>query len=761
MGVVYKAHDEELDRDVALKFLPEHLLDSTSEESRLLQEARAAALLNHPNICGIHTLGEFHNRSFIDMEFVDGETLGNKIRRERLPMEDAIAYSIQIGEALQEAHSKGIVHQDIKADNVMVNSRNLVKVTDFGLAKLKGSLKPARTSTTEGTMAYMSPEQIQGEDVDARSDLFSLGVLLFHMLAGQLPFRGEHEAALMYSILNEEPQRLPAICPEAPGRVVQVIERALKKNRTERYQTATEMVADLRESLKGNAPDDLQMREDSPRRWLMRGKTPWLRPIVLIGLAIIIVALAVYFLRTPSPHAIDAIAVLPFINQSGDPAAEYLADGFTENLINSLSMLPSMKMMSRSSVFRFKGKDITPEKAAKELGVNAVITGRLSQKGEALSISVELLDVRDGSHIWGEQYERRTNQMQAIQSDIVHQVAGRLRLPLTSELQNRLSRSSTGSSEAYQSYLKGRFFLNKRTAEGFRKAMGFFQHAIEEDPSYPPAYAGLATVYVLQAAYDLRPPSESREFALGAAQQALQLDERSAEAHTVLASIPGFDWDADEQQYLKALELNPNYVTAQHWYGELLLQTGRFDQALTHLRKAVELDPLAPVHYVSLAVAFMVRHRDDEALDQLRKALDLDPRFPRAHAILAHLNLRMGKPDMALQSIDRAVQYSDSTIDNIGRRGLILGKTRRTAEAEKVLRQVLKRARNEYVPFSVIALPYIGLGRTGDAFRLLERACDEFETAMNDIDVDPLFESLRNDPRFVMLKRKIGLTGSQ
>ncbi len=345
-------------------------------------------------------------------------------------------------------------------------------------------------------------------------------------------------------------------------------------------------------------------------------------------LALIIVLAATYFLATRSSRNYDAIAVLPFSNLSGDPSTEYLADGFTEGLINSLSVLPDIKLMSRSSVFRFKGKETAPEDAAKELGVNAVLTGRLMQRQQALAVSVELMDVRDHSHIWGEQYERAADQAQEIQKDIVQQVARRLKLTFTEDQKAQLAKGATENAEAYQLYLKGRFFLNKRTADGFNRAMDFFRQAIQQAPTYAPAYTGLATTYLLQASYDFLRPREAAALARTAAQQALRLDDRSAEAHTVLASLPGFDWAEYEREYLRALELNPNYSIAQHWYGEFLLQNGRFEEGMTHLRKALELDPLAPIHYVAVALALMTQQRNDEALVQLGVSLDIDPAVP-------------------------------------------------------------------------------------------------------------------------------------
>jgi eukaryotic-like serine/threonine-protein kinase len=783
MGVVYRAHDTNLDRDVALKFLPEHLLDDSAEEARLLQEAKAAAILNHPNICDIHALGEFQGRRFIDMEYVDGETLAKRIKSETggrpldsfaenaqslgvppyraggsgVRIEDAVRFAIEIGEALQEAHSKGIIHRDVKADNVMINSRNRVKVMDFGLAKLKGSVKLANSSTTSGTMAYMAPEQIQGEDADARADLFSLGVLLYQMLTGQMPFRGDHEAAVMYSVLNEEPPPASSLRPDIPEGLGSIVERALKKNPAERYQSAAEIIADLRHFEESVAPIAGATARQTSLGTFGWARKRWMRPVLLIMLALAIVVAATYFFSNRSSGTYGSIAVLPLSNETRDPGQDYLADGLTENLINSLSTFPEIKLMSRSSVFRFKGKDISPEEAGKELGVNAVLTGRLKQTGRSLNVSLELVDVQDHSHIWGEQYECRADEIQDVQKDIVQKVAKRLKLSFTDDQQAQLSKGSTENAEAYQLYLKGRFFLNKRTAEGFQRAMEFFRQATEQAPMYAPAYAGLATTYLLQAIYDIRKPKAASELARAAAREALRFDERSAEAHTVLASLPGYDWPTFEKEYLRALELNPNYVIAQHWYGEFLVQTGRVDEGMIHLQKALELDPLAPIHYAALARTLMVQHRDDEALAQLGTSLDIDPQFPWGYAMLAHVHLRLGHRDFVLPSIDKAILYSDSSTDYIARRGLLLGLLGKKTEAEKTLRQVLSRSKKEYVPFSVQALPYVGLGRIDEAFRLLNHAVEDTETALNDINVDPLFDSLRDDPRFATLKQRIGL----
>ncbi len=781
MGVVYKAQDTKLNRTVALKFLPSHLTVNETERARFLQEAQAASILSHPNICVIHAIGEHEGRQFIDMEFVDGRTLrdvsvtGGSASGGKL--DTILSYALQIGEALQEAHSKGIVHRDVKAENIMVDSKNRIKVMDFGLAKLKGSLKLTKTSSTIGTLAYMAPEQIQGEEVDARSDIFSYGALLFELFTGRLPFRGEHEAAMMYSILNEPPESLLKIRPDAPPEVERILHRALQKDPADRYQHIDDMVSELRliqktrlSTASGRIVRPVQEEHDTDRLPPPAAESPAMsragirsnRSLLwLAGAIVVLIGIGAYYLFILKPRpSITSMAVLPFANTGSDPNAEVLSDGFTENLINGLSRLPGIKMMSRSSVFRFKGKDIDPREVGKQLGVGAVLMGRMSQRGDALSVSVELVDTRDNSHIWGEQYDRKSSEILSLQSEIAKDMSKQLGIALTGAQERQLTKKPTENTEAYQYYVQGRFYWNKRTRDGFEKAAQYFQRAIQTDSSYAQAYAGLADVYSLMGGYFILPPREAAEKCRVTVRKALALDESMAEAHTTLAALyDNFEWDwaNAEREYKRALELNPNYATAHQWYGEFLGALGRIEEGILEIRKAEELDPLAPILYVAESYALVPLHRYDEAIERSRRALEIDPAFPRGHSALGTAYFVSGRYDEAIAEISRAYASSDSSLEYLAQLGHVYARIGKTEEAMNILNRFLQLSKDQYVAPYFIGQLYTGLGKTDEAFTWFNRAVDEHANAMEYLRLDPTFDPIRNDPRFTVLMKKVGL----
>jgi serine/threonine protein kinase/Tfp pilus assembly protein PilF len=772
MGVVYKAQDTKLDRLVALKFLPPHLTASDEEKARFLQEAKAASALNHPNVCTIYGIEEYEGQQFIEMEYVEGVTLREKIQGSPLKLSDVLSYGIQIGEALQEAHSKGIVHRDVKAENVMINTKNQVKVMDFGLAKLKGSLKLTRTSSTVGTLAYMSPEQIQGGDVDARSDIFSFGVVLYEMLTSRLPFRGEHEAAMMYSIVNEEPDLPLKYRSDTPAELERIILRTLEKDPDDRFQHADDMVSELRRLKKQTSrvvrPDPVTTVVPTPQATgggeeAVKPGLPTASKRLLIGISGLIVLLALlavaYFRFLTPKAAINSMAVLPFVNVGGDPNTEYLSDGFTESLINSLSKLPGIKMMSRSSVFRFKGTEIDPQTVGRDLGVAAVLTGRISQRGDALSISVELVDARDNSHIWGEQYVRKASDIIALQSEISREISNRLKVTLTGEQETELTKHATENTEAYQLYLKGRFYWNKRNQEGFEKAAEYFRQSIEKDPSYALAYAGLADTYELLGSYFIISPKEAWEKTTAAARHALELDPSLGEAHIVIATTTAeyeWDWASSQREYLKGVELSPNYATGHQWYGESLISTGQFDEGIRELRKAQELDPLSPIVYLPMAYAHLVAHNYDEAIREAKKALEIDPNFARAHASLGQTYLSQGKGEEAIIELKQAIE-SDSSIEYIASLGYVYGKLGQTSSAERILNQMLETSHGQYVSPFLIAVVYAGLNDKNRMFDWLKRSVETHDIAVVGLKVDPTFQEFKHDPRFEAILKEIGL----
>ncbi len=775
MGVVYRAEDLKLKRVVAIKFLPKKLAIHGEERERFEQEAQAASSLNHPNICTIHEIDTAGEETFIVMEYVEGVTIREWIRKKseqsegyrKLGLKEIIDIATQIAEGLEKAHEKGIVHRDIKSENIMVTGDGLAKIMDFGLAKLRGTSKLTKTGSTVGTIAYMSPEQVEGIETDHRTDIFSFGVLLYEMLSGRLPFRAEHETAMMYEIINVEPPSLLDTRQGIESDLNRIVMKCLEKDRDIRYQSMKDVTVDLKRYKRDSAGKSIERKVGGPSQpsgVIPEGppKKPVSRRLTVgagILFSLIIIGAAIYFL-IPKREQINSLAVLPFVNTGADPNVEYLCDGFTENLINTLSRLPGIKIMSRSSVFRFKGKDIDPQAAARELGVSAVLAGRITQRGDEIFISAELINARDNSHIWGDQYGRRLTDIIALQSQITQEISDQLRVTLTGDQRQQLTKHATDNPEAYQFYLKGRFYWNRRDREGFNKAIEYFNQAIERDPSYALAYSGLADVYAVMGVYFILTPKETAEKTRTAARKALALDQSLAEPHAALASIYDNydrDWASAEEEYRRAIELNPNYATGHQWYGEFLSAMGRFEEGLTEIQKSQALDPLAPIHYASLGNALFPMHRYEEVILQQRKALEIEPGFPLAHALLSHAYFLTGKNEEALHEIEQAVALSDSSIEYVSLYGYFCGRTGRKHEAEQILKNILQLQQRQYVSPYLVGGIYIGLGERDSAFVWLSRAIDSHDYAMEYLKVDPVVDPIRDDPRFAELMRKEGL----
>jgi len=780
MGVVYKAHDTKLDRIVALKFLPHQLTASDAEQARFRQEAKAAANLNHPHVCTIYRIDEHDGQQFIEMEYVDGETLRKKVPIHKIG--EALGYAIQIGEALQEAHSKGIVHRDIKADNIMVNSKNQIKVMDFGLAKLKSSLKLTKTSGTAGTLAYMAPEQIQGGEVDARSDIFSFGVVLFEMLTGRTPFRGEHEAAMVYSIVHEEPEPIQKYLPDAPSDLIHVLNRLLEKTPEDRYQSMADAVIELRrvqrQSARVSPPTHGEISTRPPGGTtaerhdidaaLSGAKTTGqdqkpTRQFVGLGMLVVLLAAGflVYVTFFGKHQSIDSIAVLPFENVGADPNTEYLSDGITETLMNTLSQLSNLTVMSRSSVFHYKGKDIDPHKAGKELGVKAVLTGRVTQRGDNLQISTELMDVENNSHIWGELYNRKLSDILTVQEEISKEISRQLRLKLVGEEEKKLEKHSTENTEAYQLYLRGRFHWNKRKADDLQKAVDYFIQAIEKDPTFALAYAGLASTYAVLPEYSSLPAKEFATKSETAAQKALELDATLAEPHAVLGMVKytyQWDWEGAEREFKRAIELNPNYPTTHHWYCICLRGQGKFEEALSEIKRAQALDPLSLIITTNVGEVLFYMQRYDLAKEQFNKVLELDPNFALAHLELGAWYAHQGKFDDALNEMQKVRQIVGANNPyGMGHLGYIEARAGKKEKAIETLHQLLEFTKKGYSLSVQIAYVYAGLDNKDKAFEWLGKGYNEQNTYMRDLMTAFLWEDLRSDPRYTALLQKIGL----
>ena len=771
MGEVYLAQDARLARPAALKLLARHLTSDEERVRRFRQEALAASALNHPNIITVYDIGKWQGRDFIGTEYVEGVTLRTRMRDRRLPLAAAIDVSLQIARALSAAHSAGIVHRDIKPENVMVRPDGLVKVLDFGIAKCaeptcapdssSAWIKTA-TGVVMGTTSYMSPEQARGEDVDARTDIWSLGVILYEMIARRLPFPGKTPTERIAAIIEREPEPLSKSRQAVPAELERIVSRMLQKNREQRYSRATEVVEDL-DKVRAALGEERPSRFSLPAhtRGPLFSRRRGALAVAALSLMIAALAAGLFAVRSGAGGgAIDSIAVLPLTNVGGSADDEYLSDGITESIINSLSQLPSLKVMSRGSVFRYKGQEVDARAVGNTLGVRTLLTGRLTQRGEGLFVSVELVDARDNSQLWGGQYSRKLKDLLALQNEIARDVSRKLRSRLSGAEEQRLARNYTENVGAYQLYLKGRYHLQKNTRSEIQIGISYFTQAIEVDPSYGLAYAGLADAYRMLAISGEMTPMEFLPQGKAAAQKAVEIDDRLAEAHAALGLINfWYDWncDAAENQFRRALELGPNSADAHEAYAQVLSYTERHDEAIVEIRRARELDPLNLRTSAIEGSMLINAGRADEALDQLRRTLEFEPNYWFAHSFAASAYIEKRMFSEAIAEARMAREFPGVPTRPTAFLGYALAKSGRWEEARAELEGLLKLSQQRYVSSYSIATIYNGLGERVETLQWLERGYREREPRMVFLKAEPTWNNLRGDPRFQDLLRRVGL----
>ncbi len=760
MGEVYRARDSRLGREVAIKVLPEHLANNAQALARFEREAKTVAALSHPNILVLFDVGAHEGIHYAVTELLEGETLRDRFSRSPISWRKTVELGVALADGLAAAHGKDIVHRDVKPGNIFLTADGQVKILDFGLARFQPQISSqdetltmdeTQPGTVMGTVGYMSPEQVRGETAGPPSDIFSLGCVLYEALTGRQPFTGKSAADTMAAILKEDPPAIADTGKQAPVELERVIDRCLAKNPAQRFHSAHDLAFALR-GLLGTAGEKPEAAAE-PR-------ASRLRMTLAIAAAVVILAGAgLFYWRSHRAQSIDSLAVLPFANMSGNSDTDYLSDGITESLMDSLSELPNLKVMSRSAVSRYKGKEPDVPSVGRDLGVRAVLTGRITQRGENLIVSAELVDVSDNSRLWGEQYNRKLADALAVQNDIAHQIVDKLRLRLSSTQAAHMTTRQTANPEAYQLYLKGHYFAAQFSPEGLDKGMNYFRQAITLDPNYALAYDGMSYYYELVEEI-LMPASEAMPKAEEAARKALELDDSLVDTHVQMASnytMYDFDWAAAEREFQRALGLNPNSAPAHEYHGWYLISQGRSDQAIQEGRRAVELDPLSAEIHSNLGWELYFARRYDQAALEFQKGLEVDPNYWWGYYLLGQAYAQQGRLDDARAEERKAAEIFGIVswpLVETARDNALAGKL---PEARQALRDLLASTQRMRISPYTIATVYAALGDKDQAFAQLEQAYAQRSFFLDFLKVDPELDSLRSDPRFQDLLARMNL----